>query len=88
MKKAVQANSLILGYSFSTLSVAYLAQHLARVTGIRFSNDLLRRLLNQDGFSVHRPKHTLKGKRDEVQYEKAKKSRICLKKSWSGFIGS
>lgn len=37
-------------------------------------------LLHQEGFSVHRPKHTLKGKRDEKAYQKAKKDLICLKK--------
>jgi transposase len=45
---------------------------LAKVTGVRFSDDQLRRLLHQEGYSVHRPKHTMKGKRNEVAYEKAK----------------
>jgi len=80
MKQAVQTNPLTLGYGFSTWSAARLAQHLAKVTGIRFSDDQLRRLLHQEGFSIHRPKHTLKGKRDEKAYEKAKKDLIRLKK--------
>lgn len=80
MKQAVQTNPLTLGYGFSTWSAARLAQHLAKVTGIRFSDDQLRRLLHQEGFSVHRPKHTLKGRRDEQAYEKAKKSLTRLKK--------
>jgi transposase len=80
MKQAVQTNPLTLGYGFSTWSAARLAQHLAKVTGIRFSDDQLRRLLHQEGFSVHRPKHTLKGRRDERAYEKAKKSLTRLKK--------
>jgi len=80
MKQAVQTNPVTLGYGFSTWSAARLAQHLAKITGTRFSDDQLRRLLHQEGFSMHRPKHTLKGKRDEQAYEKAKKDLIGLKK--------
>jgi hypothetical protein len=39
------------------------------------------RLLHGHGFSVHRPKHTLKGKRDEAAYQKAKEELIVLKKT-------
>jgi len=80
MKQAIQTNPLTLGYGFSTWSAARLGQHLTRVTGIRFGVDQLRRLLHQEGFSIHRPKHTLKGKRDEKAYEKAKKDLGGLKK--------
>ena len=80
MKQAIQTNPMTMGYGFSTWSAARLAEHLARVTGIRFSDDQLRRLLHQEGFSIHRPKHTLKGKRDEEAYQKAKKNLIRLKK--------
>lgn len=80
MRQAVQTNPMTLGYGFSTWSAARLAEHLARVTGIRFSDDQLRRLLHRHGFSIHRPKHTLKGKRDEAAYQKAKKQLIRLKK--------
>jgi transposase len=71
---------LTLGYGFSTWSVARLAAHLATMTGIRFSDDQLGRLLHRQGFSIHRPKHTLKGKRDEAEYAKAKKQLARLKK--------
>ena len=80
MKKAVQANPMTLGYGFSTWSAGRLAAHLGTVTGIRFSDDQLRRLLHREGFSFHRPKHTLKGKRDEAAYEKARKQLVRLKK--------
>jgi transposase len=80
MKKAVPANPMTLGYGFSTWSAGRLAAHLAKVTGIRFSDDQIRRLLHQQGFSFHRPKHTLKGKRDERAYEKARKRLVRLKK--------
>lgn len=81
MKRAVQTNPRMLGYGFSNWSVIRLAEHLARTTGIRFSDDQLRRLLHREGFSVHRPKHTMKGKRDEAAYEKAKTKLARLKKT-------
>jgi transposase len=81
MRAAVAANPLTLGYGFSTWSAARLAAHLGKTTGIRFSEDQLTRLLHRHGFSVHRPKHTLKGKRDEAAYQKAKKQLQRLKKT-------
>ena len=80
MKQAVQTPPLELGYGFSVWSAGRLAAHLGPVTGIRFSDDQLRRLLHQEGFSVHRPKHTMKGKRDEGAYQKAQKQLVRLKK--------
>ena len=80
MAQAVQTNPLTLGYGFANWSVARLVEHLAKTTGIRFSDDQLRRLLHQEEFSVQRPKHTMKGKRDEKAYRKAKKQLQGLKK--------
>lgn len=80
MKQAIATNPLTLGYGFSNWSAIRLAAHLAKVTGIRFSDDQLRRLLHQEGYSVHRPKHTMKGKRNEDAYEKAKGQLRRLKK--------
>jgi transposase len=81
MKRAVTTNPLTLGYGFSTWSAARLAAHLAKTTGIRFSEDQMVRLLHANGFSVHRPKHTLKGKRDEAAYRRAKAELAVLKKT-------
>lgn len=80
LAQAVQTNPQDLGYGFATWSTARLAAHLAKETGIRFSNDQISRLLHQEGFSVHRPKHTMKGKRDEAAYQKAKARLRRLKK--------
>lgn len=80
MRQAVLTNPMTLGYGFSTWSVTRLGAHLARTTGIRFSQDQLTRLLHRQGFSFQRPKHTLKGKRDEAAYEKSKAELIVLKK--------
>lgn len=81
MRQVVQTPPLSLGYGFSTWSVARLGAHLAKVTGIGFSEDQLRRLLHREGFSVQRPKHTMKGKRDEAAYQQASQELKRLKKS-------
>lgn len=80
MRKALLASPLTLGYGFSTWSVARLGAHLAKVTGVRFSQDQLNRLVHRHGFSFQRPKHTMKGKRDEVAFEKSKAELKVLKK--------
>jgi transposase len=80
MKQAVQSNPIDLGYGFATWSTVRLAEYLARTTGIRFSHDQLCRLLHKEGFSMQRPKHTLKGKRDEMAYQKARRQLQRLKK--------
>lgn len=80
LAEAVQTNPQTLGYGFSTWSTARLAAHLAKLTGIRFSSNQIRRILHQEHFSVHRPKHTMKGKRNEAAYLKAKSQLRRLKK--------
>lgn len=80
MKKAVATSPLKLGYGFSTWSAGRLAAHLAKVTGVHFSDDQIRRFLHQEGLSYHRPKHTLKGKRDEAAYRKSRRQLARLKK--------
>ena len=80
MKQAVLTSPLGLGYGFSTWSAARLARHLATTTGMAFRDDQLRRLLHQHGFSVHRPKPILKGKRDEAAYDQARRQLTRLKK--------
>lgn len=81
LRKAVQTSPLDLGYGFATWSAKRLATHLAKLTGIPFSDDQMRRILHQEGFSFRRPKHTLKGKRDEAACEKARKTLSRLKKT-------
>jgi transposase len=81
MTQAVGTNPQTLGYGFSVWSAGRLAKHLAKVTGISFGDDQMRRILLRHGFSFQRPKHTMKGKRDEVAFEKARKQLIRLKKT-------
>jgi transposase len=80
MRRSATTNPLTLGYGFSTWSLARLSAHLAKTTGVRLSTDQLGRLMRRHGFSFQRPKHTMKGKRDEQAYEKSKAELIGFKK--------
>ena len=80
LRQVVQTPPQSLGYGFSVWSVGRLAAHLAKQTGIAFSDDQLRRLLHQEGFSFQRPKHTMKGKRDEAAFVRAQAELEELKK--------
>jgi putative transposase len=80
LRQAVQTPPQSLGYGFSVWSTVRLAEYLKQQTGVAFSEDQLRRILHQEGFSMQRPKHTLKGKRNEVAYRKARKELQTLKK--------
>ena len=80
LRQSVQTLPQHFGDGFSTWSVARLGQHLKRQPGIMFSDDQLERLLHQEGFSVQRPKHTLKGKRAEAAYEQARQELQDMKK--------
>jgi transposase len=84
MAEAVQTPPHELGYGFSTWNVPRLAAHLKKRTRIGFGADQLRRLLHHEGFSVQRPKHTMKGKRNEADFERAKTELEALKKGLSG----
>ncbi len=83
LREAVQTPPQSLGYGFSVWSLARLAQHLKRKTGVTFSDDQLGRVLRAEGFSYQRPKHTMKGKRDEAAYERARRQLKKLKKKQS-----
>lgn len=83
LRKAVQTQPQSLGYGFSVWSLPRLAQHLKRTTGVSLSDDQLGRVLRAEGFSYQRPKHTMKGKRDEAAYERARRALKRLKKKRS-----
>jgi transposase len=72
MTQAIQTPPRDLGYGFSTWSAARLAHHLKKATGVALGVDQVRRLLRRSRFSVQRPKHTMRGKRDEAEFERAK----------------
>jgi transposase len=75
-----------LGYSFSVWSLARLKAHLFKETGIHFSDDQLRRIVRQEGYSFQRPKHTMKGKGDEAAFQKAGAKLRAFKKKRSATI--
>jgi transposase len=80
LKAAVKTPPQTLGYGFSVWSLARLGQHLQRKTGILLSEDQLGRVLCAEGYSYQRPKHTMKGKRDESAYRRARRQLKALKK--------
>ena len=80
LRDALRRGPLACGYAFTTWSIARLNTHLHRRTGITICNDWLRRLVRAEGFVYRRPKHTLKGKRDERAYRRAQKELQRLKK--------
>ncbi len=81
IRQAITTPPQDLGYGFSVWSVNRLRQHLKRQTGIELSDDQFRRILHREGFSFQRPKHTMKGKRDEAEHDRAKLELRDLKKS-------
>jgi putative transposase len=80
LRVAVQTPPQTLGFGFSVWSAARLGAYLARETGITLSVDRVRGILHEEGFSFQRPKHTMKGKRDEVAYEKSRRALKRMKK--------
>ena len=84
LRNAQRRGPLPFGYVFSVWSIARLAAHLHRRTGIRFSTDWLRRLARAEGFVIARPKHTLKNKRKRREYRRAKQRLERLKRGRFG----
>lgn len=80
LREALRKGPLFYGYVFTTWSITRLNAHLRAVTGIKICNDWLRRLVHAEGFVYRRPKHTLKGKRDEKAFRRAQKALKRLKK--------
>lgn len=80
LKAALRTPPQTLGYGFSVWSLARLGQHLKQRTGISLSEDQLGRVLRAEGYSYQRPKHTMKGKRDETAYRRARRQLKALKK--------
>jgi len=80
LKEALRRGPLAYGYVFTNWSIARLNTHLQSLTGVRTCDDWLRQLAHAEGFVYRRPKHTLKGKRDERAYRHAQGKLERLKK--------
>lgn len=83
LRDAAKTPPQSLGYGFSVWSANRLAKHLEKTTKISLSDDRVRKILAEEKFSFQRPKHTMKGKRNEVAYERARKELKTLKKKRS-----
>jgi len=68
------------GYSFSVWTAARMAEYMAKHTGKRVSGRRVARLLRGCGYAWGRPKHTLRGKRDEKAWEEGRHRLRLLKK--------
>jgi len=86
LRQAVETPPQTLGFGFSVWSAARLATYLEKKTGISLTTDRVRRILHEEGFSFQRPKHTMKGKRDEAAYEKSRRKLKRMKKGCWGVI--
>jgi transposase len=80
LRRALRVGPLGCGYVFTVWSIARLATHLRKRTGVRLSVDWLRRQVHAQGFVIGRPKHTLRGKRDRREYRGARIRLERLKK--------
>ena len=77
---AVNAPPSRYGYAFGVWTTGRLAAHMARVSGKRISASRVGKLLRGCGYVWGRPKHTLKGKRDETAYRRGRAQLRLLKK--------
>jgi transposase len=83
LRDALRTSPLRYGYALTVWSVARLNTHLHRLTDIRVCDDWLRRLIHAEDFVFRRPKHTLKGKRNEKAFRKTQRRLNRLKKGRS-----
>jgi len=80
LRRALRRGPLAFGYVHTVWSLLRLNAHLKSVTGVSFCKDYLRRLVLAEGFVYRRPKHTLKGRRDEHAFLRARRQLNRLKK--------
>lgn len=80
LRTALKAGPRAFGYLFTVWSVPRLNAHLKQVTGVSFSETRLRKLMHDAGFVFRRPKHTLKGKRNETAFRRAQRRLARLKR--------
>lgn len=80
LRRALRRGPLACGYVFTVWSIARLGAYLHQRTGIALGVTRLRQLVHDEDFVIARPKHTLRGKRNEREYRKAKRRLARLKK--------
>lgn len=77
---AVNTSPSDFGYAFGLWTTGRLAEHLRRTRGRRLSPDRVGQHLRAMGYVWARPKHTLRGRRDEVAHDHAHHELVRLKK--------
>jgi len=83
LRDALAVNPKDLGYPFTTWSVTRLRAHMAKQTGVLLGEDRVRQLIKAENYTFKRPKHTLKGKRDEAAFAEVQEALDDVKKkSW------
>jgi transposase len=84
LRKTIKRSPRKLGYAFNMWTAARLAEYMGIKTGVYITPYWLTELLKHRlDYSYQRPKHTLKGKRDEKAHRRAKKRLEELKKGLS-----
>jgi transposase len=84
LRQALTRGPPAYGYLFTVWSIPRLNAHLRARTGIAFCDDRVRRLVLAEGYVFRRPKHTLKGRRDEKAFRQAQRRLRRLKKGRCG----
>jgi hypothetical protein len=80
LKRAVRASPRRLGFAFNIWRCERLGVYLERKTGKRISAGRLSVILRKMNYRFRMPKHTLKGKRNEAEHDKAHRQIQQLKK--------
>jgi len=80
LRRALRLGPLRLGYLHTVWSLGRLNAHMKSVTGVSFCIDWIRKLVLAEGYVYRRPKHTLKGRRNERAFRKAQRQLAALKR--------
>lgn len=62
---AIRTNPYDLDYPFTVWTLTRIRAHMAKELGILLSESRVRQIMKEENFVFKRPKHSLKGKRDE-----------------------
>ncbi len=80
LRRSLRLGPSRLGYVHTVWSLGRLNAHMKATTGVSFCIDWIRRLVRAEGYVYRRPKHTLKGRRDERAFRKAQRQLGSLKR--------
>lgn len=81
LRQTVQTPPSRLGYAFTSWTLPRLARYLEQQAGVKVQSHYVGLLLRRMGFLRQRPKHVLRGKRDEQAHRQAKAELAQLKEN-------